>query len=66
MIEITKENLNYRETVDKHYPKHLKTEFKKSSWIGNKTILCLIGAFTIFAIANTTLIYNFFKILGNL
>lgn len=66
MIEITKENLNYGETVDKHYPKHLKTEFKKSSWIGSKTILYLMGAFTIFAIANATLIYNFFKILGNL
>lgn len=66
MIEITKENFNCEETVDKYQPKHLKTGLESSSWLESKTILYLIGAFAIFAIANITLIYNFFKILRKL
>ena len=66
MIEITNENFNCEETVDKYQPKHLKTGFKSPFWIESKTILYLIGAFAIFAIANITLIYNFFRILEKL
>lgn len=66
MIEITKENFNCEETVDKYQPKRINTGNKKLISTEGKTILYLIGAFLIFAIANTTLIYNFFRILQKL
>lgn len=66
MIEITNEKFNCEETVDKHQPKHIKTGFKSLFWLESKTILYLIGAFLIFAIANIVLIYNFFRILEKL
>ena len=66
MIEITKDSINYGEYVDKHHKKHDKTGFVKKISNENKTIMYLLGAFLIFAIANATLIYNFFKILVKL
>lgn len=66
MIEITKENFNCEETVDKYQPKQLEAGDKKLISTEGKTILYLIGAFLIFTIANTTLIYNFFRILRKL
>lgn len=66
MIEITKENFNCEETVDKYQPKHFKNESRNYFLEGNKAILYLIGAFAIFAIANIILIYNFFRILEKL
>ena len=58
MIEITGNNINYGNTVDKHYKKAKETGFIKS-----KTLMYLFGAFFIFAVANATLIYSFFRIL---
>ena len=59
MMEITKENCNFGKTVDKCYKKSVITA-------ENETLRYLFGAFFIFAVANATLIYNFFKILNNL
>lgn len=66
MIEITKDNVNYGDTVDKHYRKHAKTGIIKKIFDESKILMYLFGAFFIFAIANITLIYNFFKILVKL
>ena len=65
MFEITKDNLIYGRNVDKCY-KNLKKSANKGVTTENKTLKYLFGAFFIFAIANLTLIYNFFKILNNL
>lgn len=61
MIEITSNNINYGNTVDKYYKKREETGFIKS-----KLLMYLLGAFFIFAIANATLIYSFFRILVKL
>ena len=42
-----------------------EVELQKKILNENKTLTYLFGAFLIFAITNLTLIYNFFKILGN-
>lgn len=61
MIEITSNKINYGNTVDKYFKKREETGFIKS-----KTLKYLLVTFYIFAIANATLIYNFFKILVKL
>lgn len=61
MIEITRDNINYGNTVDKYYKKRTETAFIRS-----KTLMYLFGAFFIFAVANATLIYSFFRILVKL
>ena len=61
MVEIARENINYGNSVDKYYKKREETGFIKS-----KTLMYLFGAFFIFAVANATLIYNFFRILEKL
>lgn len=66
MIEITKDNVNYGDVVDKHYGKHAKTGIIKKILDESKILMYLFGAFFIFAIANATLIYNFFRILMKL
>ena len=66
MIEITKDNINCGSTVDKYYKKREKTGFIKKISTESKTLMYLLGAFLIFAIANLTLIYNFFRILSKL
>lgn len=66
MIEITKESINYGENVDNHYKKNTKSGFAKKIFGESKILMYLFGAFFIFAIANITLIYNFFKILSKL
>ena len=66
MIEITKDSINYGEYVDNHYPKHAKSGIIKKIFNKNKTLTYLFGAFFIFTIANATLIYNFFRLLGNM
>ena len=65
MIEITKDNLNYGRNVDKCY-KNLKKSANKGITTESKTLMYLFGAFFVFAIANLTLIYNFFKILSKI
>ena len=65
MIEITKDNLNYGRNVDKCY-KNFKKSANKGVATESKTLIYLFGTFFIFAVANATLIYNFFKILNNL
>jgi len=66
MIEITKDSINYGEYVDNHYPKHAKSGIVKKIFNKNKTLMYLFGAFLIFAIANATLIYNFFRLLSKI
>lgn len=66
MIEITKENINYGNNVDKYFKKREKTGFIKKISTESKILMYLLGAFLIFAIANATLIYNFFRILSKL
>lgn len=66
MMEITKEYLNYGRNVDKHYQKIQKSAFTKGVFEDSKTLMYLFGAFFILAIANSILIYNFFKILVKL
>ena len=66
MIEITKDSINYGEYVDNHYPKHARSGIAKKIFNKNKTLMYLFGAFLIFAIANLTLIYKFFRILSDL
>lgn len=66
MIEITKEGIGYGNNVDRHYKKHEKIGFIKKVSTESKTLMYLLGAFFIFAIANATLIYSFFKLLNNL
>lgn len=66
MIEITKEAINYGENVDNHYQKRKKSGFIKNILSEDKIVSYLFGAFAIFAIANATLIYSFFKILNKL
>lgn len=63
MIEITKDYINYGENVDKLYKKRTKSGFSKKVFNESKILMYLFGAFFIFAIANITLIYNFFRIL---
>lgn len=66
MIEITKDSINYGEYVDKHHKNKTKSGFTKKIFNESKTLMYLFGAFFIFAIANATLIYNFFRILTKL
>lgn len=66
MIEITKDNIDYGKIVDNHHKKHEKSGFIKKIFNESKILMYLFGAFFIFAIANVTLIYNFFKILVRL
>lgn len=66
MIEITKDSINYGEYVDKHHKKHAKSGFAKKIFNESKTLMYLFGAFFIFAVANATLIYSFFRILVKL
>lgn len=66
MIEITKENMNSAKIVDKGYAKSSKTAFIKNILNESKFLMYFLGAFAIFAIANATLIYSFFKILAKL
>ncbi len=63
MIEITKDNLGCANNVDKYYTKHKKSVFIKEILGESKILMYLLGAFLIFAVANATLIYSFFKIL---
>ena len=66
MIEITKDSINYGEYVDNHYKIRPRSGVKKNIFNENKTLTYLFVAFFIFAIANLTLIYNFFRILNKL
>jgi len=65
MFEITKDNLNYGRNVDKCYKKTKKSVINGIT-TESKTLMYLFGAFFIFAIANLTLIYNFFKLLSKI
>ena len=66
MVEITKDGLNYVKIVDNHYKKRAKSGFIKRIFDESKILMYLLGAFFIFAVANATLIYSFFKILVKL
>ena len=66
MIEITKDYINYGKDVDRHYKKCKGTGVVKRIFNESKILMYLFVAFTIFAVANITLIYNFFKILSKL
>lgn len=66
MIEITKEGIGYGNNVDKKYKKSVKSGFIKRIFDESKILMYLLGAFFIFAVANLTLIYSFFKILAKL
>ena len=66
MIEITKDSINYGKDVDKYYKKRKGIEVLKGFSNESKILMYLFGAFFIFAIANLTLIYNFFKIMSKL
>ena len=66
MIEITKEGINYGNIVDKQYKKRVKSGFMKRIFNESRILMYLLGAFFIFAVANLTLIYSFFKILAKL
>ncbi|MGN1300929.1 MAG: hypothetical protein ACI4U9_00085 [Clostridia bacterium] len=66
MVEITKDGINYGNIVDKQYKKRAKSGFIKRIFDESKILMYLLGAFFIFAVANLTLIYSFFKILAKL
>lgn len=66
MIEITKDSINYGEYVDKHYKNKTRSGIAKKIFNESKTLMYLFGAFIIFAIANLTLIYNFFRLLSKI
>lgn len=66
MMEITKDGIAYENNVDKQYKKQTKSGFIKRIFDESRILMYLLGAFLIFAIANATLIYSFFKILVNL
>ena len=65
MIEITNNGVNYGKDVDKYYKKHKGTRVFKGLSNVSKILMYLFGAFFIFAVANVTLIYSFFRILVN-
>ena len=60
MVEITKENIDSANFVDKHWENPKR--FGKLS-TNSKIIMYLFGAVAIFTIVNATLIYSFYKIL---
>ena len=66
MIEITKENIDNANVLDKHWEKPKKKRFFKRNSGISKTIMYLTVAVIIFTIANLTLIYSFYKILMKL
>lgn len=66
MVEITKDGIDYGKVVDKQYKKHEKSGCIKRIFDESKILMYLLGAFFIFAVANATLIYSFFKILAKL
>ena len=63
MIEITKENINIGNFVDKEYKKTPKIGFIKKILGESKFLMYLFVAAAIFTMANITLIYSFYKIL---
>lgn len=66
MIEITKENIDNAKFVDKEFIKPKKETFVKRIFNESKFLMYIFLAFIIFAIANATLIYSFFKLLSKL
>ena len=66
MVEITKENINDANYVDKYRGKIKRQSFIKRILNENKALMYMLAAFFIFSIANITLIYSFFKILQKL
>lgn len=66
MIEITKENMANANFVDKEFIKPKKEAFIKRIFNESKFLMYIFLAFIIFAIANATLIYSFFKLLSKL
>ena len=63
MVEITKENINSANFVDKQWSNPKKNGIIKKLSKEAKIVMYLFGAVAIFTIANITLIYSFYKIL---
>jgi len=63
MVEITKENINSANFVDKQWKNPSRFGLKNKLSTNSKIIMYLFGAVAIFTIANATLIYSFYKIL---
>lgn len=63
MVEITKENINSANFVDKQWKNSSRFGLKNKLSTNSKIIMCLFGTVAIFTIANVTLIYSFYRIL---
>ena len=63
MIGITKENINSGVLSDKKWEYPKKFGFKNKISTNSKIVLYLLGTFIIFSLANSLLIYNFYKLL---